>query len=220
MYLTNRYGSELGQGRSGERTANQDIHVYLEAGHTYTLTVYSNYMYSVADYSVTVTRSIPLESITCNESAIRLSWVAGQTPAVHFIYIDLYPAHAAVDSLTYTVLDTSVAELAVDYSGYYCIYPMGIGKTELVISDGNGVELRIPIIVTSPTSDVLYGDVNQDGSVDNMDATLVLQYAANWDVALDTAAADVNGDGSIDNMDATLILQYAAGWDVTLDPSG
>lgn len=61
---------------------------------------------------------------------------------------------------------------------------MGLGETELVIAADNGVELRIPIIVTSPASDVLYGDVNQDRSVDNMDATLILQHAAGWDVTL------------------------------------
>lgn len=61
----------------------------------------------------------------------------------------------------------------------------------------------------------IIGDVNTDGSIDNLDATLVLQYAAGWTVEMDTAAADVNGDSNIDNLDATLILQYAAGWDVS-----
>ena len=62
----------------------------------------------------------------------------------------------------------------------------------------------------------IVGDANGDGEVNGMDATLLLQYAAGWDVEVNEAAADVNGDGSVDGMDATLLLQYAAGWDVTL----
>ena len=60
------------------------------------------------------------------------------------------------------------------------------------------------------------GDVNGDGHIDGMDATLLLQYAAGWRVEVNKTAADANGDGHIDGMDATLLLQYAAGWNVNL----
>ena len=63
---------------------------------------------------------------------------------------------------------------------------------------------------------VLPGDVNGNGTVDGNDATVLLQYAAGWDVEIKDAAADVNADGTIDGHDATLLLQYAAGWDVEL----
>ena len=63
---------------------------------------------------------------------------------------------------------------------------------------------------------VLPGDANGDGAVDGKDATLLLQYAAGWDVEINTAAADVNADTYVDGKDATLLLQYAAGWDITL----
>ena len=63
---------------------------------------------------------------------------------------------------------------------------------------------------------VMVGDVNGDAVVDGMDATLLLQYAAGWDVTIEMAEGDANGDGTVDGMDATLLLQYAAGWDVTL----
>lgn len=94
----------------------------------------------------------------------------------------------------------------VDYTeaGSYTCIVSGIG-------DYAG-EVECSYTVTE--ADILMGDVNRDRNVDNLDATLVLQYAAGWDVELDLAAADVNGDGNIDNLDATLILQYAAGWDV------
>ena len=64
------------------------------------------------------------------------------------------------------------------------------------------------------------GDVDSNGAVDGNDATLLLQYAAGWDVTIQEKAADVNGDYVVDGNDATLLLQYAAGWDVTLGNQG
>lgn len=60
---------------------------------------------------------------------------------------------------------------------------------------------------------VQLGDVNGDGGVDPMDASLVLQYDAGlWAPEGESlAGADVNGDGEVDPMDASLILQYDAG---------
>lgn len=57
------------------------------------------------------------------------------------------------------------------------------------------------------------GDPNGDGVVNNIDASLVLQYDSGLvtlrDVAL--AAADVNGDGAANNIDASVILQLDSG---------
>jgi hypothetical protein len=63
---------------------------------------------------------------------------------------------------------------------------------------------------------VVKGDVSGDGLCDGRDATLLLQYAAGWDVPVNETAGDVSGDGACDGRDATLLLQYAAGWDVVL----
>ena len=58
------------------------------------------------------------------------------------------------------------------------------------------------------------GDVNNDKSIDSLDALRILQYAANRNntsYALEVAqAADVNLDNSIDSLDALRVLQYAA----------
>lgn len=81
------------------------------------------------------------------------------------------------------------------------------GVMTLVLMDGETEVCRLRV--------VLLGDVSKDGSVDNLDATAVLQFAAGWDVTTDPRLADVNGDGSVDNLDATVMLQYAAGWDVS-----
>ncbi len=62
------------------------------------------------------------------------------------------------------------------------------------------------------TSDVVYGDVNNDGFIDSLDAAQVLKYDALL-IELDGAAlvaADVNGDGFVDSLDAAQILKYDA----------
>lgn len=55
----------------------------------------------------------------------------------------------------------------------------------------------------------LLGDVNGDGAVDNIDASLILKYDAG--ILEEISNADVNGDGEVDNIDASLILKYDAG---------
>ena len=54
------------------------------------------------------------------------------------------------------------------------------------------------------------------GDINSIDAVLLAQYIAGWDVELDGIAADCNGDGDINSIDAVLLAQYIAGWDVTL----
>jgi hypothetical protein len=56
------------------------------------------------------------------------------------------------------------------------------------------------------------GDANLDGSVNAVDAQLVLQYVAALIQELDgMPSADTNGDGSVASTDALLILQYTGG---------
>ncbi|MBQ9963623.1 MAG: hypothetical protein IJP14_00695 [Clostridia bacterium] len=62
------------------------------------------------------------------------------------------------------------------------------------------------------------GDVNADGTIDNADLEVLLQYLNNWDVEVAEAACDVNDDGKINNKDVGLLLQYLNDWDVELGP--
>lgn len=58
---------------------------------------------------------------------------------------------------------------------------------------------------------VLYGDVNRDGSVGPLDASLILQYDAMLITSLECQkAGDVNLDGKVASLDASLVLQYDA----------
>jgi len=60
--------------------------------------------------------------------------------------------------------------------------------------------------------DYVFGDVNNDGKISAIDASLVLQYDARLikEDGLNIVTADVNGDGKINAIDASLILQYDA----------
>lgn len=65
----------------------------------------------------------------------------------------------------------------------------------------------------------LLGDVNCNGTVDAIDAALVLQVGAGLFNALPCPQnADVNNDGHVNSIDAALILQYAAGLLPNLPP--
>ncbi|MBC8312835.1 MAG: hypothetical protein H8E33_01125 [Candidatus Cloacimonetes bacterium] len=69
-------------------------------------------------------------------------------------------------------------------------------------------------IITSDSTNFIYGDVDGNGSVTSFDAALTLQYSAglisNW-TDNQIIAGDVNGDDNISSFDAALILQYSAG---------
>ena len=72
-----------------------------------------------------------------------------------------------------------------------------------------GAEREVPVMA---------GDADGDGAISAMDAILLSQYLAGWDVTLNEVSADTDGDGAISAMDAILLSQYLAGWDVTLGP--
>ena len=58
------------------------------------------------------------------------------------------------------------------------------------------------------------GDANGDGTVDDIDATIVQRYDAHFKVPYDMATlmnADVDGDGELTIVDATFIQRYAVG---------
>ena len=57
---------------------------------------------------------------------------------------------------------------------------------------------------------ITYGDVNEDGIIDDKDSLKLQQYLNN-EITLDTQStknADVNADGNIDNIDYDLLIKY------------
>lgn len=100
----------------------------------------------------------------------------------------------------------------------FTVYPYDLSEAGsyglYVSSTSTGYKLVASFGVTSSWEEAPYvlGDVNMDGSIDVIDASLILRYAANLNTLTDTqkAAADVNGNNSIDVIDASMVLRYAA----------
>ena len=67
-------------------------------------------------------------------------------------------------------------------------------------------------------ADLIPGDVNGSGRVDNDDLILLTRYRARWKVNINMDAADVDGSGKVDNDDLILLTRYRARWKVTLLP--
>ena len=94
----------------------------------------------------------------------------------------------------------SIADDGTTFDGVWRLLPYGPGG----IMDG----MR-----------VMNGDASCDGSVDAVDAALVLQFSAGILGSVPCAdGADVNSDGDITSVDAALILQFTAGLLDSLPP--
>ena len=63
------------------------------------------------------------------------------------------------------------------------------------------------------TGDVLYGDADGNGRIDNFDAVLAFNYYVGSEklTADQIKAADVDGNGRVDNFDAVMIFNYYVG---------
>ena len=71
--------------------------------------------------------------------------------------------------------------------------------------------------VASVSADaVMYGDMDDNGKINNKDLGRLQQYLNDWDVTVNEAAADVTDDGKINVRDLGLLQQYLNGWDVQL----
>lgn len=84
------------------------------------------------------------------------------------------------------------------------------GTATIIVKSGNA-KIECEVFVSDLTYQL--GDVNRDGSVDTLDASLILQYSVGL-IELDDEQlilADVSGDNSTDTLDASLILQYSVG---------
>ena len=72
--------------------------------------------------------------------------------------------------------------------------------------------------LTSVAANIVYGDVNESGAVDGVDAVLLKRWLAAWSVSISPVAADVDGNGTVDDLDSILLERYLAGWEVVLGP--
>lgn len=75
----------------------------------------------------------------------------------------------------------------------------------------DGVIVADTVFTATFKKKLLLGDANGDGTINSIDAALILKYDSGANVTLDEAAADVNGDGAVNSIDAALILKYDSG---------
>jgi len=80
------------------------------------------------------------------------------------------------------------------------------------------VVLLAGAVTSVAAAKIAYGDLTDDGDINNRDLALLQQYINGWDVDADMTASDVNGDGDVNNRDLALLQQYINGWDVELGP--
>jgi len=103
------------------------------------------------------------------------------------------------------------------------LYTLSLTEADLgADSDGNGLvpceEESAPTPTptgaptATPTSQGVLGDANCDGTINSIDAAIILQVTAGLLASAPCAQnADVNHDGQINSIDASLVLQVAAG---------
>ncbi len=87
---------------------------------------------------------------------------------------------------------------------------LAVGKATLTLSaNDNSQGASAACLITVINS----GDANNDGCLDNLDASAVLKYDAGITDMSDSilAICDMNNDGAVDNLDATVMLKYDAG---------
>ena len=64
--------------------------------------------------------------------------------------------------------------------------------------------------VEVPGGDIIYGDLNEDGMIDSVDAALlsryILEISDGFPAPLESA--DLNGDGVVDSIDAVILGRY------------
>lgn len=72
--------------------------------------------------------------------------------------------------------------------------------------------------VTAAAEGAVYGDLDNNGKVNNRDLGLLQQYLNGYDVTINKTLADVDNNDKINNRDLGLLQQYLNGYDVTLGP--
>ena len=107
-------------------------------------------------------------------------------------------------------LTDGTTEITLQFGRDQTMYRNATANGEKMTAGNKIAAITTTIQIRVGEGTVTWGDVNGDGKVNSTDAVLILRYAAQLGVDIDTAAADVNGDGKINSTDAVLVLRYAA----------
>ena len=119
-----------------------------------------------------------------------------------------YTGNGTLVTLTFNVpenLEEGDYAVSVSYdSEGYEIYDFNAEPVDFAVVNGK-------ISVT----DIIYGDVNGDGKVNNLDRLILTRYLANWPdypASRIKPGADTNADGKINNLDRLILTRHLANW--------
>ena len=119
-----------------------------------------------------------------------------------------YTVNGTLVTLTFNVpenLEEGDYAVSVSYDGEgYEIYDFNAEPVDFAVVNGK-------ISVT----DIIYGDVNGDGKVNNLDRLILTRYLANWPdypASRIKPGADTNADGKINNLDRLILTRHLANW--------
>ena len=90
-----------------------------------------------------------------------------------------------------------------------------VDAVDSILLNRYNVELYPNTLPDSPIINyILYGDANEDGIIDLIDALAVMEYLSSNSGLTKQGIknADVNADGKVNNVDSLLIMQYNSGW--------
>ena len=118
-----------------------------------------------------------------------------------------YTVNGTIATLSFEIIDaTPVGDYPITVSYDYNNY--GIYNKDLNRVNFNTENGTVQVI------DVIYGDVDSNGIVNNLDRVYLTRYLANWNdyQNIDLNAADVDCNGTVNNLDRVILTRYLANW--------
>jgi len=197
----------------------------------YENTITLSFSDTTADPGDTVSVSVSVDGIALEDSIMSFEFTLGvDTTELKFAGIDTVGCLASLFEIDSNLVQPDTVKMA----GYRTTALSSDGlfiKLKFIVSDTAGAldsfyydfdefffNEGVPLVQSTPgyiiANGPLYGDVSVNGSINSLDASLILQYRVGKTTLNDTAltAAEVSGNGSVTAYDASLIMRYVAGY--------
>ena len=109
----------------------------------------------------------------------------------------------------------AVGDMNQDWKDSFNVVRAHFAKADMWTSLNETVDANVSY---SEIGDVLYGDADGNGKIDNIDSVMVYNYYIGLNDLTEDGlrAADVNEDGKVDNIDSVLIYNYYIGLESSL----
>lgn len=137
-----------------------------------------------------------------NDTTLTISYEGRDSRSGVWKY-EVYAQYGSGNTPWEKVAETAADSCNIDFRFYKSI---DYGFCVLAVDSAGNVEQK-PLAREGSFADVDMGDVNGDGEVNTLDASLTTAYYLGKQAYIIATAADVNGDGVIDTLDATQITQ-------------